>query len=255
MNVFYATICYSVGEAVVLAALDEWGQLNDDGHMGIICGTRRDMTAGQENDDTRGQQLEGLLSRLRDLDARYKETRKGLDALINDSIRSGENIAEVINVTSQLAQELDAANPSLLEGLYGVLGEICELYLRSNDAFRAEIRAAFERAASLLVHLLNLIAKASLEIPRGDAADWLKIGLVAASIEDNRTDFRDTYMALGGLYVAAARAGLEPVPYFRDIAALSSERMRQFLGSFDRSAFFAADVIPHLPEGTTRRPL
>jgi hypothetical protein len=79
-------------------------------------------------------------------------------------------------------------------------------------------------------------------------------GCVAAvSIDDNGTDFRDTYVALGALYLCAVRCGMEPGSYFGDAAEISSSvsnmeqtSMRDFLLRFEGSAYFGESVAPKL---------
>jgi hypothetical protein len=77
--------------------------------------------------------------------------------------------------------------------------------------------------------------------------------LAAVSIDDDGTDFRDTYVALGDLYIAAARCGMDPRPYFDEAAEISSgvsnieqTSMRDFLLRFEGSAYFGEAVAPNL---------
>ena len=54
---------------------------------------------------------------------------------------------------------------------------------------------------------------------------WLRGGLVAVSIDDNGTDFRDSYVALGDLYIGGPmRHGTGP--YFEEAAEISSGTFR-----------------------------
>ena len=74
----------------------------------------------------------------------------------------------------------------------------------------------------------------------------MRRGLAAASIEDNLTDYRDTLVALGRIYLAAARAGLDVSDSFQEAGQLSSsdpnprlnQSMRDFLSEFEQSAYF-----------------
>jgi hypothetical protein len=84
-------------------------------------------------------------------------------------------------------------------------------------------------------------------------ARWLRLGLTAISIDDNGTDFRDSYVTLGNLYVCAVRCGMEPGPYVEEAATLSSGvpnieqvSMRDFLLRFEGSAYFREAVVPKL---------
>ena len=82
---------------------------------------------------------------------------------------------------------------------------------------------------------------------------WLRLGLAAVSIDDNGTDFRDTYVALGALYLCAVRCGMEFGSYFEEAAEISSSvsnmeqtSMRDFLLRFEGSAYFGESVAPKL---------
>ena len=79
----------------------------------------------------------------------------------------------------------------------------CELYLRGNKELRREIRDSFERCTTLWGCLLWQIDVAVRKLSRSGNPHWLRMGL-AVSIDDNTTDFRDTYLALGSLYLNAA---------------------------------------------------
>ena len=72
-------------------------------------------------------------------------------------------------------------------------------------------------------------------------------GLAGAAIEDARIDFRDLYLALGDLYLEAARAGLETTGEFKEVGALANTEpaggsTAAMLEGFEESEFFIADV-------------
>ena len=123
----------------------------------------------------------------------------------------------------------------------------CRLYLRR------EIRDSFEVWTAVRGRML---AKAwSFADRLADTCDyrWLRLGLAAVSIDDNGTDFRDTYVALGALYLCAVRCGIQPGPYFEEAAEISSSAsnmeltsMRDFLLRFEGSAYFGESVAPKL---------
>jgi hypothetical protein len=129
----------------------------------------------------------------------------------------------------------------------------CESYLRGDETLRREIRRSFDEWTAVRGRML---AKAwSFADKLADTCDdsWLRLGLAAVSIDDNGTDFRDTYVALGGLYIGAFRCGMEPGPYFEEAAEISScdpnmepTPMRDFLLRFEGSAYFRESVAPKL---------
>ena len=129
----------------------------------------------------------------------------------------------------------------------------CRLYLQDQDVLRSEIRNSFSEWTSVRGRML---ARAWPFADRlADTCDerWLRLGLAAVSIDDNGTDFRDTYVALGALYLCAVRCGMDPRPYFEEAAEISSgasntelTSMRDFLLRFEGSAYFGESVAPKL---------
>jgi hypothetical protein len=124
----------------------------------------------------------------------------------------------------------------------------CRLYLRGEEALRREIRDSFGEWTAVRGRML---AKACTFAEKlADTCDdrWLRLGLAAVSIDDNGTDFRDTYVVLGALYLCAVRCGMEPVPYYEEAAEISSgvSNLEQIMLGFERSAYFGETVAPKL---------
>jgi hypothetical protein len=129
----------------------------------------------------------------------------------------------------------------------------CRLYLWGDEVLRREIRESFEGWTAVRGRMLARTWQFADRL--ADTCDdrWLRLGLVAVSIDDNGTDFRDTYVVLGALYLSAVRCGMEPGPYFQEAAEISSgiskvelTPMRDFLLGFERSAYFEESVAPKL---------
>ena len=129
----------------------------------------------------------------------------------------------------------------------------CELYLRGGAAQRHEIRSSFEEWTVARTRMLDRAWYFAHRLSDTCEARWLRLGLAAVSIDDNGTDFRDTYVALAAFYVRAVRCGMEPRPYFQEAAEISSgapnieqTSMRDFLLRFEESAYFGEAVAPKL---------
>jgi hypothetical protein len=139
------------------------------------------------------------------------------------------------------------------EELASDLSLACRLYLRGGETLRREIRISFSEWTAVRERML---AQAwSFGHKLADTCDdrWMRLGLAAISIDDNGTDFRDTYVVLGTLYVCAVRCGMEPRPYVEEAAEISSglsnieqTSMRDFLLQFEASAYFQEAVAPKL---------
>lgn len=141
---------------------------------------------------------------------------------------------------------------------FGLVDNICDIYLNPSTTSheRTQIRAlTLHDQGNILERLHGAMWRAVEQIGSTGDDKWLKRGLAAASIEDLQLDYRDTYIVLGDLYLAAAGLGIEPKPYFRQVAELSSEgsehphasmTTRRFLADFDKSAYFLSSVKPKL---------
>jgi hypothetical protein len=69
----------------------------------------------------------------------------------------------------------------------------------------------------------------------GDDATWrlrLRLGLAAAAILQEREDYRDIMVSLAFLHHAARRAGIDPDPLFREVAALARPETERFMRGF-----------------------
>lgn len=143
-------------------------------------------------------------------------------------------------------------DPSPLRTVYEGLDQLCDSYLQATPEQREAIRRAFDGRPGLLNALMGHVHRATRRIQSAEDTRWLLIGLAATSIEDKRMDFRDTYVALGELYLAAARAGIDPDPHIKSVAAISSQKtddgqsMRAFIGGFRKSAYFKESVASRL---------
>jgi hypothetical protein len=140
------------------------------------------------------------------------------------------------------------------EQLHETIDDLCVFYLDASREQRSQIRIlAAERHSTLRGQLLNHIGWTAERVRSSKDGEWVRRGLAAASIEDNREDFRDTFAGLGRLYLAAACVGIECSHYFQEAAELSSAQhglppsrgcMKEFLSDFEQSAYFKADVRP-----------
>lgn len=140
--------------------------------------------------------------------------------------------------------------------LHQLIDDLCALYLSASEEQRAQIRnLAAEPPSTVRNQLLSHIGWAGEQASSSKDGEWVRRGLAAASIEDNRLDYRDMFRALGGLYLAASSAGIDCSHYFQEASELSSTQrgpspsvgsMRDFLANFEQSAYFKLDVRPKI---------
>lgn len=160
-----------------------------------------------------------------------------------------------------IASASQTSSDVIREQLHRRLNELCSLYLDGSPEQRENIRALAGQHKHVLRAMCWHIGWAAGRMESPTDLVWLRSGLAAASIEDNRIDFRDMYLALGHLYLAAARIGIDPMSFFKEVGRMSSSQpsqlakafksgsMQNFLSEFDRSAFFQESVKPRLHPG------
>jgi hypothetical protein len=124
----------------------------------------------------------------------------------------------------------------------------CLLYLRGEEALRREIRDYFGEWTAVRGRMLAEAWIFAEKLADTHEGRWLRLGLAAVSIDDNGTDFRDTYVVLGTLYLCAVRCGMEPVPYFKEAAEISPSvsNLEQTMLGFERSSYFGEAIAPEL---------
>ena len=127
----------------------------------------------------------------------------------------------------------------------------CCLYLEADGAQRAQIPALFAREESTRAYariaewiacgerarndpssLISYMRRAALSIDPGDDARRLRPGLAAAAIPQEREDYRGIMVSLAFLHCAAGRAGIDPDPFFREVAHLARPETGEFVVSF-----------------------
>lgn len=156
--------------------------------------------------------------------------------------------------------KLGPAEQRAEETLLRTLRAVCLTYLRATPEQREAIRRMFDGRETALWYLLGYTSYAAERIHSNDDVEWVLVGLAAASIQDNRVDFRDTYVSLGELYIRSVKSGVAPGEYFKRVGLLSSKEpsldeqdsMYEFLLGFESSAFFKHEVAPQLPRRSRR---
>jgi hypothetical protein len=198
--------------------------------------------------------LSSLAERLERLDTPIRVWREARER--GFAAAFGPNKGRLSNLMGRLpeaARSAAALGPGPRDEVFAVFDEVCDLYARSDPPRCAIIRGVVhEREARALLE--EYLAYVSRILTQGGRPEWLERGIAAASIEDQRRDYRDWLMALGDLYRSAQVAHLDPSPVLERIGALSSPEphaaaptsTREALTTFEDSAYFATSIRPHL---------
>jgi len=168
----------------------------------------------------------------------------------------GPNKGRLSNLMGRLPQAAGAAasvGAGPRDEVFAVFDEVCDLYARSDPPRCAIIRGVVhEREARALLE--EYLPYASRILKQGGRPEWLERGIAAASIDDQRRDYRDWLMSLGDLYLSAHAAHLDPKPVLKRIAERSNAERhaaapistREALSTFEDSAYFATSILPQL---------
>lgn len=198
--------------------------------------------------------LEELRQRLERLDAPIRIWREQRDRAFAAAF--GPQKGKLSNLMGRLPQAANAAAALGLgprDEVFAVFDLICDRYVKSDAQDCATIRGiVHEREARAL--LADYIAYASGILKKGGRPEWLDRGIAAASIDDQRRDYRDWMMSLGDLYLSARAARLDPTPVLKRIAERSNPERhpaaptptREVLEKFEDSAYFMTSILPQL---------
>lgn len=191
-----------------------------------------------------------LVSRVQELESRCSkvwqrglEQRRNYRKLRRESSTAGRHLLEIQQETTMLDETLVKDIDAFMDGL-------CAVYLGADAQLRLEIRALLEGNARLLGNVYNYSSRAAAELQKTGKPLFLLKGLLAASI-DNNGSHRDWEWILGDLYFAASQGRIDPVPYFRFVAGLSSgepDGIRSTLEEFQDTSHYRTFVLPRLRE-------
>jgi len=198
--------------------------------------------------------LQELGERLQRLDAPIRIWREQRDRAFAAAF--GPQKGRLSNLMARLPQAASAAAALGLcprDEVFGIFDAICDLYARSDPPRCATIRRiVHEREAHILLD--EYLGYASRILKQGGRPEWLERGIAAASIDDQRRDYRDWLMSLGDLYLSARAAHLDPSPVLKRIAERSNPEphpatptsTRDMLIHFEDSAYFMTSILPQL---------
>jgi hypothetical protein len=147
-----------------------------------------------------------------------------------------------------------AAGEELPRELFGFLDELADGYLAEKLPHnRAKLRADVGHSPDLLEAVWSYALQAVDLIRDADDESRLQRALAMLSIDDLRADVEQVDALLARLWLAAARAGLDPRTAFQQVAAVSNPGMggggaclAPRLRAFPSSLAYKRDVAPQL---------
>jgi hypothetical protein len=181
------------------------------------------MSQDQPVSSERLAEIDARLSRLNEA---WEEWDVELAEVQKDLERGGLDRLEAAGVVHR--RQVDAFRagtaPLDLEEVQEALDELCSLYLKVDQNQRGLIRSSFDGKRRVRTYLHSYIGgRAASRLRSTGETRWLDLGLAAASICDQKVDWRDLLIALGKLWLAAEETGIAPARHFSAVARISSD--------------------------------
>jgi hypothetical protein len=198
--------------------------------------------------------LGSLQKRLEKLDPPIRIWREARERSFSATFGpKGGKLSTLMGRLPQAAGAAASVGAGPRDEVFAIFDEICDLYAHSDPPRCAIIRGVVhEREARVLLE--EYVSHASEVLKHGGRSEWLERGIAAASIDDQRRDYRDWLMSLGDLYLSAHAKHVDPSPVFRRIAERSNPERhssaptstRDALSTFEESAYFLTSIVPQL---------
>ena len=166
------------------------------------------------------EKIKGYAEQYRDWKKPIDEFRKKFREEHNIGWSDYEGSKKVDLAVQEFNETYLKQNPDPTETIYAFLDQEYEAYLNGTQEECDAIRASFSINRAFENLLLSYVYRAAKKLRSSRDVKWLERGLVAASLENSGTDYRDTITSLGELYKAAV--GIDPNLYFQKAASLAS---------------------------------
>jgi hypothetical protein len=132
---------------------------------------------------------------------------------------------------------LDPAMSEYVKADIAAYDMLCSLYLAASPEQRQQLPSLVAQGNShagvirlnYLIYYMRWVAE---RIRTPDDVDSLWLGLAAAAILEEGIDERDVIVSLAFLHNAATEAGIDPAPYYKDVADMARPEMRRFIRGF-----------------------
>lgn len=163
---------------------------------------------------------------------------------LQESIRGGtpprEAVEAILEDTRAAAAE--GRGPVDRAELQARIIGLCRAFRDTDDAGRMALYRRLAARPNLRAQFYGFIHDAAAQVRATHDPTWIDLALAAAALEGGRLDWRDLYVALGELWLAAESARINPRRRFAAAAAMADDTVeggrsaRGLLMGFEHSA-------------------
>jgi len=198
--------------------------------------------------------LSSLQERLERLDPPIRIWREARERSFSATFGpKGGKLSTLMGRLPQAAGAAASVGVGPRDEVFAVFDEICDRYAKS-DPPRCAILRGIVHAREAHVLLEEYVGHASAVLKQGGRPEWLERGIAAASIDDQRRDYRDWLTSLGDLYLSAHAKHVDPSPVLKRMAERSNPERhaaaptstREALSTFENSTYFLTSIVPQL---------
>lgn len=189
------------------------------------------------------EQLEALEARMTEWNASYDKEFKRLSK--ERGLNSWFKRPAKADLEAAAHDARQAAGGEVLLDAFRFLDEVGEHFMNSLPQPRGLIRARVGAADNLFEFLWSYIVQTPELIQGSSDGPRVRAGLAGVCIDDGRSDFDELHEALGAIWIATSRAGLDPREYFADAAEVANKGaggggtfLRSILEDFESSVWF-----------------
>ena len=188
-----------------------------------------------------------LLQRLAEADQSLRGWNRELNAHLQQLLASGASGKAAVQAMMERQREQVAHGEAPVDHsrLDEELVELAEEYARLSADERDRVRAELREMPQIRSQIYGTMHTMAKRLRETRDRRWLDAGLAMAAIEGGRTDFRDLYVALGELWLAAEAVRIRPAKRFAEAAEIAGEE-RDSLNRCGRNLLLAFPHSAHL---------
>jgi hypothetical protein len=193
------------------------------------------------------EDLKGVFKELHRMNSLYSAWDEELDSEQKRLVENGMEFFDALKEVSRMRKDSirEGRSPVDFDELNRLLDELCLNYLTGEEKVRSEIRDFFHTNRKILRYLHGYIGRNTVLLRSEKSKKWIRLAMAAVSICDRRVDWRDLLVILGGLYFTAKEIGINPTPFIKEAARISSTKedrygrsTKNFVANFTKTGYY-----------------
>jgi len=168
-----------------------------------------------------------LADALEAIDATLGVWNRELSDRMQEQIRAGTPAGDAVQamIARHKQQVEEDRAPVDYDELHARIVELCDAFRDLDNAGRAALRERAAQWRNLRNQFYGFIHYAAARLRATRDGRWIDLALAAAAIDGGLSDWRDLYVALGELWLAAESVHINPRSRFEAAAAMADDTL------------------------------